>query len=130
MRIPTEQISFDFIATIDKELAVQAEAERAYWRKANADDHLHSNVEDLPPEPEEWDIILMGIRLCRHVHEFECQRCKLGCYNHCPRSLGTYWDPLYKTDNPIKVCLKDYFRWLAQHGLKSWVKRHLIGEFN
>lgn len=116
------QLTFNFVALLDRELAEKAELDRRESKQRNADAILKSIVEHYPPTSEEWDIILMGIRLCRHVHDFECQRCKLGRFNHCPDALGVYWDPLYKTYNPVKVCLKDYFRWLAQHGLKAWVK--------
>lgn len=120
-----DQLAFGFVATMEREHAEQVEAGRRESRQRNADGILHWAVEEMPPESEEWDVILMGIRLCRHIHPFECERCRLGCFNHCPDALGTYWDPLYKTDNPIKVCLKDYFRWCAQHGLKAWVKKAL-----
>jgi hypothetical protein len=124
-RKETNQLTFDFIPDIDRELAEKREREREELARRCQDSWLHSAVEDLPPAAEEWDVILMGIRLCRHVHDSECQRCKLGHYNHCPDALGTYYDETYQWSNPIKVCLKDYFRWCAQHGLKSWVKKAL-----
>lgn len=121
-----KQLTFEFIPNLDRELAEKAEADRRDSKKRNADAHLAWCVEHYPPTSEEWDIILMGIRLCRHVHDSECERCKLATYNHCPGALGVYWDDVHKQYNPVKVCLKDYFRWLAQHGLKSWVKKAMI----
>ena len=121
----SKQLIFNFVPVMDRELAKKVEAEDLDSKQRNADGHLKWNVEYYPPTNEEWDVILIGIRLCRHVHDFECQRCKLGCFNHCPDALGTYWDPLHKQYNPIKVCLKDYFRWCAQHGLRAWVKKAL-----
>lgn len=121
-----EQLRLGFMPEMDRELAAKREQERKDFIRRQQDSWLHSNVEKLPPTPEEWDVILMGIRLCRHVHDSECQRCKLATENHCPAAVGTYYDEYYRTWNPIKVCLKDYFRWCAQHGLKDWVKEHLI----
>ena len=103
-KVIDQQLAFGFVAVMERDLAEKAEAERRESRQRNADGHLQWNVEHDPPENEEWDIILMGIRLCRHVHEFECERCKLGCFNHCPDALGTYWDPLYKEYNPMASC--------------------------
>lgn len=120
-----KQLTFDFVPMMDRELAEKQEREKIESRQRIHDSWLHSAVEDLPPTKEEWDVILMGIRLCRHVHPNECEGCKLACSNHCPDALGTYWDDTYKTWNPIKVCLKDYFRWCARHGLKAWVKKAL-----
>lgn len=108
------QLAFSFVGEIDRELAEKAEADRRDMQQRNWDAILKWHVEEYPPEKEEWDIMLMGIRLSRHVHDSECQRCKLGCFNHCPDALGM-----------IKVCLKDYFRWCVQHGLKDWVKEAL-----
>jgi hypothetical protein len=118
-----KQLHLGFIPEMDRELAAKRESDRKESVKRIQDGWLHSAVEDLPPRAEEWDIILMGIRLSRHVHDSECQRCKLDTYNHCPDVLGTYYDETHRTWNPIKVCLKDYFRWCAQHGLKDWVKK-------
>lgn len=122
-----QQLTFDFVATIDRELAEKAETERLESQQRNWDAILKSAVRDYPPENEEWDVILMGIRLAHHVHESECHRCKLGCFNHCPDALGMHWSDRYKQYTLTKVCLKDYFRWCAQHGLKHLVKEVLSG---
>lgn len=119
----TSQLCLGFIAEMDRELKEKRERERIEFQERVKDGWLHSAVENYPPTAAEWDVILMGIRMCRHVHHSECERCKLGPYNHCPDALGTYWDETYRTWIPIKVCLKDYFRWCAQHGLKDWVKK-------
>lgn len=110
---------------MDRELAERRKQEEIERKQRIKDSWLHSAVEDLPPTAEEWDIILMGIRLSRHVHHSECERCKLACSSHCPDALGTYWDSTYRTWNPIKVCIKDYYGWCARHGLKDWVKKAL-----
>lgn len=120
-----QQLAFGFVAVMERELSEKQEQEELERKRRIKDSWLHSAVEDLPPTSEEWDIILMGIRLCRHVHPSECEKCKLDRCNHCPDALGTCWDDTYKQYIPIKVCLRDYFRWLAQHGLKAWVKEAL-----
>ena len=112
------QPHFDFVLQIDKEQAEKRKREALEHKRSIQDSWLHSAVEDLPPHSEEWDIILMGIRLSRHMHDSEYQRCKLGCYNHCPDELGSYWSALNKQYIPIKVCIKDYFQWCDRHGWK------------
>lgn len=120
-----KQLAFEFVATMDQELAEKREIDRREMQQRNWDAILKWNVEKYPPENEEWDIILMGIRLDRHVHESECQRCKLGYFNHCPDALGMHWSDRHKQYCLTKVCLKDYFRWCAQHGRKDLVQEIL-----
>lgn len=120
-----EQLAFGFLADVDKEFTEKQERERIESRQRNEDGHLDWTVNNMPPLPEEWNIILMGIRLCRHIHPRECHGCKLDTSNHCPEALGNYWDEVYKTDNPIKVCLKDYFDWCARNGRKDLIKKQL-----
>lgn len=119
------QLRFDFVAEIEKEHAEKVELERKESCRRIQNSWLHSAVENLPPRTEEWDVILMGIRLSRHVHHSECERCKLGPHSHCPRGLGSFWEEAYKCWCPIKVCLKDYIRWCVQHGHKDWAKEIL-----
>jgi hypothetical protein len=119
------QLYFDFIPVMDQELAERRRQEAIESKRRIQDSWLHSAVEDLPPRPEEWDVILMGIRLSRHVHHSECERCKLASRNHCPRGLGSFWEEAYSCRCPIKVCLKDYIRWCVQHGHKDWAKEIL-----
>ena len=120
-----KQLAFPFVEKIDRGLAKKAEADRRDSQQRNWDAILKWHVNDYPPENEEWDIILMGIRLDRHVHENDCHRCKLGCFNHCPDALGMHWSDRHKQYCLTKVCLKDYFRFCAQHGLKHLVKEVL-----
>lgn len=125
MKTAIEQLPFDFITVLDRELAEKRKADQHESRQRIHDSWLHSAVEDLPPMPEEWNVILMGIRLSRHVHHSECERCKFGPYNHCPDSLGTYWSGTHNQYIPIKICLKDYLKWCARHGLKELAKKQL-----
>lgn len=120
-----EQLAFSFVQEMDQKLAEKAEADQHDMQQRNWDAVLKWHAEEYPPENEEWDVIQMGIRLDRHVHESECQRCKLGCFNHCPDALGMHWSDRYKQFTFTKVCLKDYFRWCAQHGLKHLVEEVL-----
>jgi hypothetical protein len=102
---------FPFIDEIDKQLKM--ETYDSWMRRA---------VEDMPPVNEEVDVYFMGIRMARHVHNSECQRCQLGPYNHCPDALGMHWYEAAKQYCPIKVCLRDWFKWCAKHGYYSWIK--------
>ena len=112
------QLTLDFVGVMDH----QAELWRQGSKRRNWDAQLKSCVDAYPPENEEWDVILMGIRLARHVHFSECEGCKLDTTNHCPDALGLHWSDRAKQYTVIKVCLKDYFRWCVQHGLKAWVR--------
>lgn len=114
----SKQLSFDFVKEIDKELAAKAEADRLYWKRANQDAHLRWMSQDMPPENEEWDVILMGIRLDRHVHDSECERCNLGTYNHCPPHLPMHWSDRYNQYCPTKVCLKDFLKKCKEWNIK------------
>lgn len=119
------QLNFEFVAEMDRQLEEEREREQEESKRRNEDAILRWHVEDMPPENEEWDVVLMGIRLDRHVHGSECERCKLGCYNHCPDALGLHWSDRYEQYTYIKVCLKDYIRWCVQHGLKHLAKEVL-----
>ena len=105
------QLCLAFIPEMEREAEEKAKQERIEFQERVKDGWLHSAVEHYPPTAADWDVILMGIRLSRHVHHNECERCKLGPYNHMPRML---W--------PAKVCLKDWFRWCGRHGFKDWVR--------
>lgn len=117
----TDQLTLPFIKVMDRKAEKKARRDREREKKRWADGLLKHMVEDLPPINEEVDVLLMGIRMSRHVHEFECQRCKLGCWNHCPTPLGNHLTD-YNGYCPIKVCIKDYFRWLVHHGYKAYVQ--------
>ena len=56
-------------------------------------------IEQYPPDADECDIMLGGIRLCRFVLRSECIKCKFACQDH---TLGEVF--------PTKICLKDYWR--------------------
>jgi len=112
------QMAFAFLEVMARERAEKAERERLESKLRNQDAILKSNVNDLPPENEEWDVIVMGIRLDRHVHGAECEKCTLGCYNHCPKSLPMHWSDMHKQYLVTKVCLKDYFAKCKEWGIK------------
>jgi len=118
-----KQLAFGFVATMDRELAIEAKRQREYWKKKNSDYNLKVMVEQLPPIDSEIEVVQMGIRMARHVHDDECERCKLGTFNHCPDTLPRHW--YHDQWCPTKVCLKDYFRWCAQHGRKDLVQEIL-----
>ncbi len=114
----TEQLTFGFIKDIDQAAAKKAEEERLYWKKQNQDYRLKESLKESPPENEELNIISMGIRLCRHIHGSECEKCNLDVYNHCPDILGSYWCSEIKQSIPIKVCLKDFLPLCKEWGFK------------
>lgn len=119
------QYQFAFIKEMDRQLAAEREARAEKDREGIKDSWLHSMVKNYPPTPDEWGIITMGIRLARHVHDNECERCKLATYNHCPDSLDRHYDPERKQYLVTKVCLKDYIKWCVQHRLKDLAKEAL-----
>lgn len=123
-----QQLVFGFVEEIDKELADKAEAERLRSKQANQDAHLRWTANDMPPETEEWDIILMGIRLDRHVHGSECEKCNLGSYNHCPPHLPMHWSDRHKQFCLTKVCLKDFLAKCKEWGIKPKYLGGPLGE--
>lgn len=113
------QIAFPFLQEIDKDQAEKAEQDRLYWKRRNNQAILESHVRDMPPVSGEWDVILMGIRLARHVHPDECERCNLGHYNHCPPHIAMHWIDDYGGQWTFtKVCLKDFLRKCMEWGIK------------
>lgn len=123
----TKQLAFEFVKEIDQELTKKAEADRLYWKRANQDSHLKWTSNDMPPQNEEWDVILMGIRLSRHVHGSECEGCQLDTSNHCPPYLPMHFDEIYKQYHPTKICLKDFLAKCQEWGIKP---KYLGGPFD
>ncbi len=103
----TKQLEFGFVKEIDQATAEKAEQDRQYWKKANADAHLEHCLKELPPDPEEQQIIDKGVRLARHVHEFECEGCNLDSEDHTVGSMFIYTRG--DTTYVAKMCLKDYY---------------------
>ncbi len=113
----TKQLAFGFVKEIDRELADKAEQDRRHSKKANADAHLKHCLEHLPPDPEEQQIIDKGIRLARHVHEFECEGCNLDTEDHTVGSMFIYTRG--NTTYVAKMCLKDYYAKLKDGTIKK-----------
>ena len=63
-----------------------------------------------PPSSQEWEIIVMGIRIDRFVSPLECRECSLDTKDHTVGNLFWHWIPAYECGGPIKICLKDYYR--------------------
>ena len=102
------QMPLSFLAELDKQLAAEQEREREYWARVHAESHIKWCLQQYPPKPEEWDIMTMGIRLCRFVNDhLECHRCNLGPHDH---TVGWLF--------PTKICLKDYYRKCKEWGIK------------
>lgn len=103
----TTQLAFDFIEEIDEEQRQELE----YLRRIQALKHERSTLTDIgdwhPPRPEEWDIILMGIRLARFVRDAECHECAFPSWNHCPDLLCGAQQSRY--GSIYHVCIRDYF---------------------
>lgn len=104
-----DQLKFTFVEEIDQELVDQKEKEHQRMKIANAASHLKSCMEYYPPDAEECEIMMMGIRLCRFVNDIECtEHCNLGSNDH---TLGWMF--------PTKICLKDYLVFCKKNGLKA-----------
>lgn len=117
------QMVFDFIEVMDREQAEEADRNRLYRQKRNADAILKHMVDDLPPVDAEIDVISMGIRMARHVHDDECRKCNLGTQNHCPDVLPAHW--YHGQYCRTKVCLKDYFRFCTRIGRKDLIRKQM-----
>ena len=89
------QLPLAFLAGMDQ----SARLAKKRMQLRNSVAILKAHVEQYPPTAEEWDIMLGGIRLARHVGEWECRKCSLGSTDH---SLGWVF--------PTLVCLKDAYR--------------------
>ena len=103
------QTKFAFLKEMDRQLAADKEAEAEYWRRTHAESFIKSCLERYPPTAEEWDIMLMGIRLARFVNSYEeCRHCSLDTTDH---TVGWLF--------PTKVCVKDYRQKFRQKGGKT-----------
>ena len=81
------------------------------YKGYRAESHIKRCLQQYPPKPEEWDIMLTGIRIDRFVNNYEeCQRCNLGPHDH---TVGWLF--------PTKVCLKDYYRKCKEWGIKPYI---------
>ena len=119
------QIPFPFVAELDKQLAAEREREREYSRCRNAESHIESCLEAYPPSSAEWDIMTMGIRLCRFVNDhLECSKCGLDTRDHTVGFMFWYWSAKNEQDIPIKICLKDYYRKCKELGIKPYIPPH------
>ena len=91
-----------FVAELDRQY--KAEDKRRHQEAI-----LHAMVESYPPDAEECDIMLSGIRLARFVGEWECEGCGLSSHDH---TLG--W--MFNT----KVCIKDFMAKCKKLGMKIY----------
>lgn len=83
--------------TQPKQLSFQFEEWRPEnWKRANQDAILKVMWEHYPPSDYEREVMAQGIRLCRFVHDLECESCAFRYEDH---TVG--WT--YQT----KVCIKD-----------------------
>jgi|GEM_PF-5822590 len=105
------QIPLPFVAELDKQLAEEQERKREYWARVHAESHIKWCLERYPPNTEECEVMLMGIRIDRFVNSYEeCRRCNLGPHDH---TVGWLF--------PTKVCLKDYYRKCREWGIKPYI---------
>ena len=108
------QLPLPFVAELDKQLAEERASKREDDHRRWAADLLENMVDRDPPAPEEWDIMLMGIRLDRLVSHLECEKCNLATQDHTANWLFPYWDSEYRQTLYAKVCLKDLARVTGQ----------------
>ena len=105
------QLPLPCLAAMDKQLEKERGAKREYWARIHAESHIKWCLESYPPAPEEWDIMLMGIRISRFVNNYEeCRHCNFGPHDH---TVGWLF--------PAKVCLKDYYRKCKEWGIKPYI---------
>ena len=104
------QFQLPFVKGMDRQLAIDRAAAEKKRHEDWAASLLRSMVKWYPPCSEEWDIMLMGIRLSRFVSNLECEKCGLDTKDHTVGNMFWHWIPAYQTGGPIKICLKDYYR--------------------
>ena len=95
------QLQLPFVEGMDRQLAIDRAAAEKKRHEDWAAALLRSMVERYPPTSEEWDVMLMGIRLARFVSHLECEKCGLDTKDH---TVGNLFG------GHIKICLKDYYR--------------------
>jgi len=119
----TKQLAFGILKEIDQELEKQRLVEQEYWKRRNAEGHIEDWLESDPPSSLEWDIMTMGIRLCRFVNSYlECSNCGLDTTDHTLGFMFWDWDPELEQDIPVKVCVKDFLAKCKEWGIKYSVK--------
>ncbi|GAI70496.1 unnamed protein product [marine sediment metagenome] len=90
-----EQLALPFIAEIDKE----AEKEQVAAKRRNQKAIMASIKERYPMTEQERTELPPGVRLCRFVGDWECEKCPYGYLDH---TLSWYFQ--------TKVCLKDFYK--------------------
>lgn len=102
------QLQLPFVEGMDRQLVIDRADTEKKRHEEWAASLLRSMVRTYPPSSEEWDIILMGIRIDRFVSNLECAKCGLDTKDHTVGNLFTQWS--HNQYCPIKICLKDYYR--------------------
>lgn len=98
-----EQLALPFIADLDK----QAEKERVAAKRS------------YPITAEEGAALPLGVRLCRFVPPWECERCPYDTQDH---TIGWKFQ--------MKICLKDYYKQgksryrIMNRATKEWWNGH------
>jgi len=105
-----QQLQLPFVGQIDRQLVIDRKAAEKKRHEEWAASLLRSMVRTYPPRPEEWDVMLGGIRLARFVSHLECEKCGLDTKDHTAGFLFSFWDETYRAYIPVKMCLKDYYR--------------------
>ena len=105
-----QQLMLPFIEQMDRQLAIDRAAAAKKYHEDWAASMLKSMMRTHPPRAEEWDVMLMGIRLDRFVSHLECEKCDMDTKDHTVGFLYSMWDETSRSEIPIKMCLKDYYR--------------------
>lgn len=90
-----DQLALPLIAEMDKE----AEKHRTSAKRRNQEAILRSIKQRYPMTEQERQVLPPGVRLCRFVPPWECEKCPYGPEDH---TLGWKF--------PTKICLKDYYK--------------------
>ena len=105
-----QQLQLPFVEQMDRQLAIDRKDAAKRSHEDWAASMLMSAMRTHPPRAEEWDVMLLGIRLDRFVSNLECEKCGLATKDHTAGFLFGYWNEPYHSESPVKMCLKDYYR--------------------
>ena len=104
-----KQLTFSFVAEIDRQAQEAREAEARRMKRANAIAILRATVQQHPLTDYERQVVPKGVRLARFVICWECERCPYACKDHSlGNKFGIDYTNRWGPSIPC-VCLKDYY---------------------
>jgi len=104
-----EQLTFAFVAEIDRQVEEAREVEARRMKRANAIAILRATVRQHPLTDYERRVIPRGVRPARFVISWECQKCPYAGEDHSlDNKFGIDYTNPRGPSIPC-VCLKDYY---------------------